>query len=276
MSTTTFDQPARPGPAAIGGDARVTLRRVIESEWIKLRTLRSSWYILLAAVVGMIVIGLIVGYATSTSNWAKLDSEDSAASGPLQGVKLAQLFVGVLGAMFVTGEFGTGMIRSTFAAVPRRLPVLAAKSIVYGATVLAVMTAASFAAFFAAQIFLGPDGHGSSLGDPGALRGVIGASLYLFLVALLGGTLGWIVRSTAGAISALLGVMLILPLILKILPGSVTGTIGEYLPSTAGDALVSSIHQPETLPPWTGFAVFTLWVALAMVVAVSAVRRRDA
>jgi ABC-2 type transport system permease protein len=275
MSTTTFDQ-AAPVPAPVTGDYRVTLRRVIESEWIKLRTLRSSWYVLLAAVVGMVVIGLIVGYATSHSTWATLDSEDSAASGPLQGVKLAQLFVGVLGAMFVTGEYGTGMIRSTFAAVPRRLPVLAAKSIVYGAIVLVVMTAASFAAFFAAQIFLGPDGHGSSLGDPGAMRGVVGAGLYLLLVALLGGALGWIVRSTAGAISALLGVMLILPLIIKVLPGSITEKIGEYLPSNAGDALVSSIHQPETLAPWTGFAVFVLWVAATLAVAVVAVRRRDA
>jgi ABC-type transport system involved in multi-copper enzyme maturation permease subunit len=255
---------------------QVTLRRVADSEWIKLRTLRSSWYILIAAFVGMVVIGLIVGYATTHSNWATLQTEDSAPSAPLQGYKLAELFIGVLGALFVSAEYGTGMIRSTFAAVPGRLPVVAAKGIVVAVVVLVVATAASFATFFAAQLFLGPDGHGSSPADPGALRAVVGAGLYLVLVGLLGSAFGWIVRSTAGAISALFGLLLVTPLLFQLLPGSVSQTIGEYLPSNAGGTIVSSFRQPHELAPWSGLAVFAVWVVCALIAATVVVRRRDA
>lgn len=275
MSTATLDRttdtrPVR--PAARG----ITPARVLTSEWVKFRTLRSTWITLASAVAAMIGIGLIVGYATSTADWSSLDPDEVLASAPLQGFLLAQLLVGVLGVLFVTGEYATGMIRSTFAAVPARLPVVGAKAAVIATIVLVATTVASFGAFFGAQLFLSPDGHGSSLGDPGALRSVVGAGLYLTLVALFGGALGWIVRSTAGAISALVGVLLILPVLVGFVPGSLGTTVTKYLPSSAGESALTAVRLPDTLAPWTGLGVFAAWVLASLIVATVAVRRRDA
>ena len=275
MSTPTLalrtDAPA-PRPTRGG----VTPTRVLNAEWIKFRTLRSSWYTLAAAVASMAGVGAVIGYTSSTATWSELEPGIAAASGPLQGFFLAQLFIGVLGVLFVTGEYGTGMIRSTFQAVPRRWPVLGAKAVVFGIVALTAMTLASLAAFFAAQGFLGPDGHGSSLGDPGALRAVVGTSIYLTLIGVLGGALGWILRTTAGAIAALLGTLMILPLLVGFLPGSVGDTITKYLPSEAGEALATSIEQPDLLAPGAALAVLTLWVAGALALALAMLRRRDA
>jgi ABC-2 type transport system permease protein len=253
----------------------VSLRRVMNAEWIKLRTLRSSWYVLGGAMAAMIAVGIIVAYATTRSNWAHLKVEDTTASATLQGFYLVELLVGVLGVLFVSGEYSTGMIRSTFGAVPRRLPVLTAKSAVFGAVSLIAMTATSFATFFAAQVILSNHHHGHSLSDPGALRAVAGVGLLMALVGLLGGAFGWIVRSTAGAISALVSLLLILPVIVGLFPGSFATTVAKYLPSNAGKAFVVSYHNPDLLAPWAGIAVFAAWVAAALVAAVVLIRRRD-
>lgn len=254
----------------------VTLPRVLRSEWIKLTTLRSSWFTLGAAMLSMVVIGVIVAYATGTSDWAQLQPEDRAASAPLQGFHLVQLLIGVLGVLFVTGEYATGMIRSTFAAVPRRLPVLTGKSAVFAAVALVTMTVTSFATFFAAQAVLSAHSHASSLSDPGALRAVAGMGIYMALIGLMGGAFGWIVRSTAGAISALVSVLLILPVILNLFPGSFSTDVAKYLPSNAGEGFLVSFHNPDLLSPWAGLGVFALWVSAALVAAVVVVRRRDA
>lgn len=255
---------------------RVTPGRVLNSEWIKFRTLRSSWLTLLGAIAVMVATGLIVGYVTSTAGGPSLDSEDTFASAPLRGYLLAQLIIGVLGVLFVTGEYATGMIRSTFAAVPRRLHVLAAKTVVFSTIALVAMTLASFAAFFGGQIFLSAHDRGSSLSDPGALRAVAGVGVYLMLVAALGGALGWIVRSTAGAISVLVTVLLILPALVAFLPSSHGTHIAKFIPSGAAEALVSSGPVENALAPWPGLGVLVLWVAVALVVAAVLLRRRDA
>lgn len=276
MSTATLNPPIHRERAGSTRE-KVTAARVLNSEWIKLRTLRSSWHTLLGAVLALVVIGLAVGYATSTSDWATLAPEDTVASASLQGLFLAQLVIGVLGVLFVTGEYATGMIRSTFAAVPHRLSVLGAKTAVFGAIALISMTAASFAAFLGAQaLFLSPDGHGTSLSDAGALRVVAGTGVYLTLVALLGVALGWIVRSTAGAISTLVGILMVQPIIVGLLPGSSSSDVLPYLPSNAGQAFGSSIRTEDMLAPWSGLGVFVLWVVAALVAAAVVVRRRDA
>jgi hypothetical protein len=181
----------------------------------------------------------------------------------------------VLGVLFVTGEYGTGMIRSTFQAVPRRWPVVAAKAAVFAAVALVAMTLAALGAFFAAQVFLGPEGRGSSLGDDGVLRAVAGAGVYLTLVGTLGGALGWILRSTASALAALLGTLMILPLLVPLL-GSVGDTIVKYLPSEAGAVLSSSVTQPDLLAPGAALAVLGAWVVAALAVGLAVVKRRDA
>jgi ABC-2 type transport system permease protein len=275
MTSTTLTSTQLP-QTILRADGDLTAGRLLNSEWIKFRTLRSSWLTLAGAVLLMIAFGAIFGYSTSTANWAKLGADSRAATGSLGGYQIARIVIGVLGVLFVTGEYATGMIRSTFAAVPRRLPVLAAKSGVFAAISVATMTIASFAAYFLAQAFLRSHGHGSSLSDPGALRSVAGVGVYLALWGVLGGALGWIVRSTAGGISALVGIMLILPDVVGLLPSGIGDAITKYLPNEAGDAFINAAHNAGALSPWTGLGVFVLWVAAAFAVATVLVRRRDA
>jgi hypothetical protein len=276
MTTATMTKETAPSAGARRQheSGQVTTARVIGSEWIKFRTLRSSWVMLLASVAAMIAFGLLIGYNTG-KHFAGLAPEDAAASGPLQGYYLAQLLMGVLGVLFVTGEYGTGMVRSTFAAVPRRLPVVFAKTVVYGVVAVAGMVVASLAAFFASQLFLSHYGHGSSLSDPGVLRAVVGTGVYLALVGILGGAIGWIVRSTPGGISSLVGLLLVLPVLFQVLPGSWAANVFSYLPTEAGSSFVMSIHLPGTLTPWTGLAVLVLWVVAAFVAAAVVLRTRD-
>jgi ABC-2 type transport system permease protein len=277
MSTRALDTPVpdqHSGRSEVTSEP-VTLGRVIRSEWIKFRTLRSSWLVLLSAVAAMILIGLLIGYNTG-KNFAHLAPEDAAPSGVLQGYFLAQLLIGVLGVLFVTGEYTTGMIRSTLAAVPRRLPVLLAKSIVFLVVTLVAMVIASVVAFLAAQLFLTHYGHGHSLGDPGVLRVVLGTGLYLALIGLLGGGIGWILRSTPGGIATLVGLLLVIPVIFRVLPGKWAMDVAKYLPGEAGGSFVASVRTPDTpLAPTTGLLVLVAWVVASLIVAAVLLKRRD-
>jgi ABC-type transport system involved in multi-copper enzyme maturation permease subunit len=253
----------------------VNLGRAITSEWIKFRTLRSTLGVLFAAIVGLLAIGVVVAYNTRHLT-PSLQPDDIVASSTLQGYYLAQLLIGALGVLFVTGEYSTGMIRSTLAAVPRRLPVLWAKLIVFATITVVSMVVVSLVAFLAAQAVIASSRAGFSLGDPGVLRVVIGTGVYLTLVGVIGAMIGWIVRSTPGALVAYIAVILVLP----VLFGNVLGTwgknIAEYLPSTAGGSFIRSIHEPRTLSPWTGLLVLVIWAVAATVIAAVELRRRDA
>lgn len=277
MSTAAgLEQPVPAVPRVpldeVGGP--VTQARVIDSEWLKFRTLRSTWAVLGAAVLGMLVLGTVIAY--NTRHLAGLAPEDAAASGTLQGYYLGQLLIGALGVLFVTGEYSTGMIRSTLAAVPRRQPVLLAKVVVFTLVVGVAMTAASFGAFLLAQEVLSHYRGGYSLSDPGALRVVIGTGVYLTLVGLLGAALGWIIRSTPGALVGVLGLILVVPVLFSELLGNWGRHIAEYLPTVAGSSFSTSVRQPLTLSPWLGLAVMAAWVVVGLVIASVQLGRRDA
>lgn len=272
MSAATLDRaPIQRYTAA--GTGSITTTRLINSEWIKFRTLRSSWYTLLTGVLALIAIGGVIGYNTG-KNFTGLAPEDAAPSSVLQGYFLAQLLIAVLGVLFVSGEYSTGMIRSTLAAVPKRVPVLVAKAVVFGGVALVMMVTASIVTFFTAQLFLSSYGHGVSLGDPGVLRVVIGTGIYLTLVGLFGSALGWIVRSTAGGIGAVVAIFLVLPGLLGLVPG--VKSLVKFMPSEAGGSFAQSLLAPDRLSAWSGLAVMTAEVLLALVVAAVLLRRRDA
>jgi ABC-2 type transport system permease protein len=266
-------RPATP-PDFAGGEP-VTIARVIGSEWIKFRTLRSTIAVLVAAMFGLLGIAMLIAFNTRHLS-SSLQPDDIVASSTMQGRYLAQLLVGALGVLFVSGEFSTGMIRSTFAAVPTRMPVLIAKAVVFVAVVLTTMIVMSLIAFVCAQALIAHYRAGYSLADPGVLRVVIGNGVYLTLVGVIGSALGWIVRSTPGSLVAYFGTILVVP----VLFGSVLGTwgknIAQFLPSTAGESFVDTLRQPHTLAPWIGLGVLTLWSVGAMVVAAIELRRRDA
>lgn len=252
----------------------VSGRRVIWSEWLKFRTLRSTWAVLAGAVLGMVVLGGIIAY--NTRNPAGLAPEDSAPSSTLQGYYLGQLLIASLGVLFVTGEYSTGMIHSTIAAVPRRLPVLMGKFVVFTVLVGVAMTAASLTAFVVAQSVTARYRPGYALSDPGVLRVVIGTGIYLTLIGLLGSAIGWIVRSTPGALVAVVGLLLVVPVLFGNLLGHWGRTVAGYLPSGAGASFATTYGALNGLSAWTGFGVLVAWVVVVFLVAAVLLRRRDA
>lgn len=280
MSTVTT-LPALPRRSHEGS---VTQARVALSEWTKLRSLRSTRYGLLAALAMTIGFALIPALVNA-SRWSSMPAAEKASFNPLEtsmiGVVMAQLAIGVLGVLIMSGEYSTGMIRSTFAAVPKRLPVLWAKAGVFGLVTFALSVPAMLIAFFAAQAILtghSVNGHDIALSftDPGVARAVLGGALYLTLVGLFGLGIGAILRNSAGGISALAGVLFVLPPLMNVLPSSWNSAISPYLPSNAGQAIMGALHGGASLSPWTGLALFAGYTAAAIALAAVLLRRRDA
>ncbi len=253
----------------------VTLPRVIAAEWLKFRTLRSTVAVLGAAVLGMLVIALVVAFNTRRLS-ANLQPNDLSPSATMQGYYLGQLLIGALGVLFVTGEYSTGMIRATLVAVPRRLPVLWAKLVVFVGIVLVTLTATCLLSFLAAQALLARYRPGYSLADPGVLRVVVGTAVYLTLAGLIGAAYGWIVRSTPGALVAYFATIVVVPVLFRAVLGTWGKHVAEYLPTQAGAAFSTSVGEPPSLAPWPGLAVMLAWVALGLVVSAVLLRRRDA
>ncbi len=276
--TTGPTSSPKPGPtsgaAADRVDGRVSLRGVIASEWLKFRSLRSTLLVLAAAAIGMVAFGAII--ALNTRNPAGLDPEDVVASGPLQGYYLGQLLMGALGVLVVSGEYSSGMIRATLAAVPTRIPVLVAKAVVFTVVVGITMVSASVVAFLVAQSFLSGYRPTFSLSDASTLRVVVGTGVYLTLVGLIGSVLAWIVRSTPGALVATLAVILVLPILFELVFPSWGTYIAAYLPTGAGQSFSTNLAAPHALSPWTGLGVMVAWVAGGLVTAAVLLRRRDA
>jgi ABC-2 type transport system permease protein len=262
---------------------RVTQLRVAVSEWTKLRTLRSTRYTLLAGV-GLTIAFAVLPALVNASRWSRMSAADKAGFHPLEtsliGVTFSQLAFGVLGVLIISGEYSTGMIRSTFAAVPKRLPVLWAKTGVFGLVTLVLALPSTLIAFFAAQAILKGhsfNGHDIALSfsDPGVARAVIGGALYLTISGLFGLGLGAILRNTAAGISAFAAILFVLPPLMGVLPSSWDNAISPYLPSNAGRAIMQTGSQAHTLAPWTGLGVFAAYTAAVLAVAAIQLRRRD-
>ena len=257
---------------------RVTQVRVFRAEWTKLRTQPSAFWTLLSAVI--VVVGFGIGYsllrvARPPHGAAAMASFDPAAIS-LSGVQLAQIAVGVLGVLLITSEYATGLIRTTFAAVPRRLPVLWAKAGLLAAIITAVSVPAAFAAFAGGQSILARQHLSVQLSEPGATRAVIGSALYLAVIGLLGLGLGAVIRNAAGGIAALFGLLYGLPLAAGFLPGSMAADVSKFLPANAGQAVTSVHPDPTMLQPWTGFGVLCLYAAVLLALSAARMRRGDA
>ena len=258
----------------------VTQRKVVRSEWTKLMTLRSTRWSLVAAFVSMAGLGILVA-AVQMNRWTHLEAHERATYNSLDaavgGWHIAQLAVGVLGVMVISGEYSTGMIRSSLMAVPRRLPVLWAKIGVFGVVTFALMTVAVFISFFAVQAIVTQHHQQHTLGDPDALRVVLGSPLFLTVLAVMAVALGTIVRNTAGGIALFVGIMFVLPGITAILPASVADSISPYLPVNAGSGITTAVFEnSHHLSPWGGFVVFCGYAVVAVAAAAFTLRNRDA
>ena len=184
--------------------------------------------------------------------------------------------IGVLGALVITAEYSTGMIRSTFAAVPQRVSVLAAKAITFFGVALVVGTAACVTAFLGGQAIFAGKGIGVSLGAANELRAVLGGGVFLALLGLLALGIGAIVRHTAGAIAAFVGLILVAPALVGALPSPWSGNIAKFLPANAGQTLISVHTSAGQLSPWAALAVLVGWVAVSLGTAAVLICRRDA
>jgi ABC-2 type transport system permease protein len=256
-----------------------TLRTFVKAEWIKFRTVRSNVVALLAAGAVLVLIGTMF---SSLAGSDKSALPPGAASGTdslsmsFGAMNLCQLVLGVLAAIFVAGEYSTGMIRSMFTAVGSRSTVLWAKAIVLGGASWIVMTIASVAVFFTGQAAYGGTDATYSLGDPGVLRAVLSGGVYGAGIVLMGLALGFILRSSAAAIGTLIGTLMILPGLVGFLPDSIGESVGKFLPSTAGQAFLSVSGGSKLLSPGAGFAVFAAWAIVLLAIAIFTLRRRDA
>jgi ABC-2 type transport system permease protein len=271
------------GPAGSGSRARQyagdrwwrPLRRTISSEWIKLRTVRSTAFALAVAVLGLVLMAAFAAVGSVVADSPENPSGGGPLGGSLAGIPLAELAVAVLGVLVVTGEYGSRLIRVTLAANPRRWPVAVAKAMVVAAAVFVTTLAALLAAFATTALVLSTEGIPVSLTAPGALRALLAGPAYLAGISVLAVGFGWILRSTAGALAVIFVVLYVLPVVGFVLPAEVAATVVPLLPGNAGNAMMQ-LAPSGLLSPGAGFAVFSGYAIATIAAAVVVLRRRDA
>jgi ABC-type transport system involved in multi-copper enzyme maturation permease subunit len=265
--------------------ARAGLGGALRSEFTKIRSVRSTYWTLLALVVACVGIGALGSYGhlhdfsqlpAAAQPHARAQAISQAAMDSLFGVILGQLIIAVLGALTITSEYSTGMIRTSLTVQPRRGTVFAAKAIVFGAIAVVTGLVTSFASFFLGQAILSGKHINTSLGHPGVLRAVVGAGLFLAVCGLLSYGLGALLRHTAGAISAAVGVLFVAFVLGQFLPGSWAVHVDKWIPFNAGSAIWEQSSAPHMLSPWAGFAVFCGYAAVAIAAGLYRFRTRDA
>lgn len=259
---------------------------VIRSEWIKLRSLRSTVWSYVFTI--LLTLGMALMMALTMVNGVGGGGDISGATGAAEtelfvqasvfGVYLAQLVVAVLGVLVISGEYGTGMIRSTLAAVPTRLPALAAKAAVLFVATFIVGIVSTVGAFLVATAVYSGYGLSASLADPDVFMPMLGAALYLALLAVFALGVGTIVRSSAGGIGIVLALILVVPTVLGMIPADWAQTVVSYLLSDAGTNMFApaSLTGAESLTAWQGLLVVLGWVGASGIGAAVLLTKRDA
>jgi ABC-type transport system involved in multi-copper enzyme maturation permease subunit len=267
-------------PPATG---RAGLAGALRSEFTKLRSVRSTYWTLLAMIVVSVGIGAAITGGVA-ANWSHMDPGDKATFDATQVslfafFQLGQLVIAVIGALAITSEYSTGMIRTSLTAQPRRAVVYAAKAIVFTAVALVVSLATSFIAFFLGQALLSSTGASATLSDPNVLRAIIGSALFVTLVGLIAFAIGAIVRHTAAAITIIIAVMFVIPIITSLLPESWRDDMVRFMPDSAGRVIsvtVAGNEFPHLWSAWPQFAVTAIYAAVLLGVGGYLFRKRDA
>jgi ABC-2 type transport system permease protein len=277
MSITTTDTAGTPVVATPVG--RYGMADLVRSEWTKLRTVRSTiWTLGMTVFIGLAASAIAMG--VTRAHWATMSASNKASFHPIEVSLMGSdlggtLMLGILGILVVSSEYATGTIRATLAAAPRRPMVLAAKVLVFGAVSLVVAEFVAFAGFFLGQALLTSPAPHATLSSPTALRAVGGIGLFLCVVGLLALGIAVLVRHTAGAISAYVGVILVLPIIVSALPGSLQYQVERLLPLEIGSAMINN-PAPDAFGPWTGFGILCGYTALILAAGTVLLVRRDA
>jgi len=277
MTVTTTSRTVTLDPNRnVPGVRRQGFPDAVRAEWIKFWSVRSTtWSTVMLFVLGA---GLTVLVCATSAEWLASGKADEApGSFVTWGMMFAQITAVVLGALIVTSEYGTGMIRATLAATPRRGTVLAAKALVLSSTLFVAGTVTAFAGYLGGNWFLADHGVGVALTDDGVLRSMVGSGLYLAVLGLFALGVGVLVRHTAAALSIVLALVFVVGTMVFLLPGAWGEWIGKLMPGNAGSGVATPVSfNPDLLEPWVGFAVFSGEVAAVLLVAYLVFRRRDA
>jgi ABC-2 type transport system permease protein len=286
MSTSilTSPTPTSPKDAPQADEVRLTFPRIVRSEWIKFRTLRSTIWTLAITLIVMVGISALLSAVGASQSDGGGRGDGSSIVVITVATTLAQLAVTVLGVLVITGEYSTGMIRSTLTAVPRRLPALWAKGVVLAVSIFVVSSVAMLISLGVMQLFLGAKRQAPDLGNGDTLRVLAGVPLYLTAIALFAFAIGALLRHSAGALATVLGLLLVIEN-LFLFPWKPFQLISPFLPSTAGAKIFTPAGQitamsqgavGAVLGPWQGYAVLLGWVAVLLTVAAVLLRRRNA
>ena len=263
-------------PSALSRTPRPGFGHVVRAEWLKFWSVRSTgWSVAMLFVLGAGLTALVCG--TAAGSIASGEAGEPAAAFITWGLFIAQITALVLGTMVVTSEYGTGMIRATLAATPRRGAVLAAKAIVLSGTLFVAGVVTAVAGYLAGNWFLDREGIGVALSDDGVLRSLLGSGLYLAGLGLFAMAIGLLIRHTAAALSIGLALVFVVGNMAFLLPGTWGEWVAKLMPGNAGSAVATPVSfNPQLLDPWVGFAVFSGEVAALLLVAFVVFRRRDA
>ena len=281
MATTTQQAPVLPAPSGRAGFGG-TLR----SELTKIRSVRSTYWTLLMLFAVSVGLGAAIS-AVVAADWSQQQQQPGGAPPNIYDTTqisiaallyLGQLVIVVLGALVLTAEYSTGMIRTSLIAMPRRIVIYLAKAVAFAAVALVVSLATAFTAFFLGQSLLASSHHSATLAGPGVLRAVIGSALYLTLCGLFAFAAAAIIRNTAATITAMLGLLFVIPVLVNMLPNSWGNDLVRWLPTSAARAISVTVgpQDPNLFPPWGQFAVFAVCTAVLLVVGGVLFRKRDA
>jgi ABC-2 type transport system permease protein len=281
MSTTTTSQLG--APAASQG-YKAGFGHQLLAEWTKIRSVRSTYWTLIIFVIATLGLTALFGWLTvhAIESGRAARRSASLSSDPVDfilgtGLGLGQLAICVLGVLTMTTEYSTGVIRASLLAVPKRLHVLAAKSVVFAVLIFILGEIAAFCSFFIGKAIVAPVAT-VTLSQPGVTRAVVGAGLYLTVLGLFALAIGTLVRHSAGGIAIVIFLVLIAPGLLSLLDSYDWGAhIHAWFPITAG-GYITSDHQAagQLLTAWQGFGVFCGWTALLLIAAGYLLNRRDA
>jgi ABC-2 type transport system permease protein len=273
MSTSTAIPATRAAARPGTGDIRVTFGRLLRSEWIKLWTVRSTWWVVPIAILAQAGFAWLIAYF-GTQNPGDAPG-DFTADVLVMGIQFAQLAVCVLAVLTLTGEYSTGMIRSTLTSAPRRLPALHAKGLVILVVAFGIGVIGTVLSWLVTYPVLG-ETYRLDLGDATNQRILLGTPLYLVGIALLAYAIGALLRHTAGGIAAVLGLLLVVEPLISSVPWKVFTTIAPYLPQSAGQQIISVGSPERVLTAWEGYGVLLLWGVVLYALASLMMKRRDA
>jgi len=264
-------------PPATG---RAGLPGALRSEFTKLRSVRSTYWTLLALVVVSIGIGVAISAGSANQPHSPGDGFDATQVSLIAFFELGQLVIAVLGALTITSEYSTGMIRTSLTAMPRRGTVYAAKAAVFGAVALVVSLVTSFLAFFVGQAILHGTVH-ATLSQPDVLRAIVGSALFVTVVGLIAFGVGAIIRHSAGAITTVIGMMFIIPIIVQVLPQTWRYDLIRFLPDSAGRVISITVMPSggevyHMWSAWPQFAVTAVYAVVLLAIGAYLFRKRDA